>query len=154
MPTNIWGNPTWIFFHTLVENIRQDKFNEMKPIVINILKDTCKYLPCPYCAEGATKILNQSYIQNIRNKEHLIEFVRQFHNIVNVKLNNKTYTIDEIKQLNYKQYNFTIVIDNLFKAFNVKYGVMKLMTYNMHRNEYLKRLKINLKNYNALKISQ
>ena len=151
MPTNLWGKHTWIFFHTLVENVRQDKFNEMKPLVIDILKDTCRYLPCPYCAEDATKILNQSYINNIRNREDLIEFVRQFHNIVNIKLNNKTYTIDEMKNLNYKQYNFTIVVNNLFNLFNINYGAMKLITYNMHRKNFLKRLHRDIQLYIKLK---
>ena len=30
MSTTIWGNITWIFFHTLVHKIDESKFNEQK----------------------------------------------------------------------------------------------------------------------------
>ena len=53
MPTNVWGNATWLFFHVLVENVRQENFEKLKPLIIDIIKDTCSHLPCPYCAEDA-----------------------------------------------------------------------------------------------------
>jgi len=150
MPTELWGNATWLFFHVLVEKVNENKFNQMKSLVIEIIKDTCKHLPCPYCAEDASKVLNQAYIQNIKNKEHLIEFLRQFHNIINTKLNNKTYTIDEAVKKEYSNYNLSSIINNLFKIYNMKYGLMKMMTYNAQRKEYLKRLQINLNKYYTL----
>ena len=151
MPTNVWGNATWLFFHVLVENVRQENFEKLKPLIIDIIKDTCSHLPCPYCAEDATKIMNQGYIQNIKTQEHLIEFMRQFHNIVNTKLDNKTYTIQEFQKLNYKNYNLMMVINNLFKIYTMKHGIMKLMPYNLQRGYYLKRLQKNIQKFQEIK---
>jgi len=151
MPTKLWGNCTWLFFHVLAENIREDKFDVMKPLIIDIIKDTCIHLPCPYCAEDAVKIINQGYIQNIKNKEHLVEFLRQFHNIVNTKLGNKTVSIDEIKNLNYDKYNLIQIVNQLFKIYTIKYGIMKLMANNLQRSYYLKRLEKNIQKFQEIK---
>ena len=151
MPTNLWGNATWLFFHVLVENIPEEKFDKLKPVVIDIIKDTCRHLPCPYCAEDATKVINQGFIHNIKNREHLIEFMRQFHNIVNIKLDNKRYSIEETKDLNYKKYNLMMLINNLFKIYTMKHGIMKLMPYNLQRGYYLKRLQQNIQKFQEIK---
>lgn len=146
MPTNIWGNTTWLFFHTLVETIDETKFDILKPLIINIIKDTCEHLPCPYCAADATKILAQAYIQNIKKKSHLVEFVRQFHNIVNVKLGNKTFTIIEANKLSYATRSLIPIVNNLVQLYSIKHGLFKMMSYNMHKQAFLKRLVININN--------
>ena len=146
MPTNIWGNTTWLFFHTLVETMDETKFDILKPHIINIIKDTCEHLPCPYCAADATKILAQAYIQNIKKKSHLVEFVRQFHNIVNVKLGNKTFTIVEANKLSYKTRSLIPIVNNLVQLYSIKHGLFKMMSYNMHKQTFLKRLIININN--------
>lgn len=144
MPTNIWGNTTWLFFHTLAETMDETKFNLMKPIIINIIKDTCQHLPCPYCAADATKILEQAYIQNIRKKSHLVEFVRQFHNIVNVKLGNKVYSAREVKALPYAKFRLINIVNHMIEIYSVKHGLLKMMSYNMHKQDFLKRFVVNI----------
>ena len=146
MPTNIWGNTTWLFFHTLVETMDETKFAALKPLIINIIKDTCEHLPCPYCAADATKILAQAYTQNIKKKSHLVEFVRQFHNIVNVKLGNKTLTMVEAKNLHYTTRRVLPIVNNLVQIYSIKHGMLKMMSYNMHKQAFLKRLVLNINN--------
>ena len=77
--------------------------------------------------------------------------MRQFHNIVNTKLDNKTYTIQEFQKLNYKNYNLMMVINNLFKIYTMKHGIMKLMPYNLQRGYYLKRLQKNIQKFQEIK---
>ena len=151
MPTNIWGNTTWLFFHTLVETMDETKFDALKPLIINIIKDTCEHLPCPYCAADATKILAQAYTQNIKKKSHLVEFVRQFHNIVNVKLGNKTFSMVEAKKLPYSKQPLIPIINNLIQIYSIKHGLLKMMSYNMHKQDFLKRLVVNINNLHKLK---
>ena len=146
MPTNIWGNTTWLFFHTLVETMDETKFDALKPLIINIIKDTCEHLPCPYCAADATKILAQAYTQNIKKKSHLVEFVRQFHNIVNVKLGNKTLTMVEAKNLHYATRRVLPIVNNLVQIYSIKHGMLKMMSYTMHKQAFLKRLVLNINN--------
>ena len=146
MPTNIWGNTTWLFFHTLVETMDENKFDDLKPLIIEILIDTCQHLPCPYCAADASKILGQAYIQNIRKKSHLVEFVRQFHNIINVKLGHKTISIIETKNLHYDKHKLIPIVNQLVSIYSIKHGLLKMMSYNMHKQDFLKRLIINIQN--------
>ena len=150
MPTNIWGNTTWLFFHTLVETMDESKFDAMKPIIINIIKDTCQHLPCPYCAADATKVLEQAYIQNIRKKSHLVEFVRQFHNIINVKLGNKVYSAAEVKAMPYATQPLIAIVNHLVQIYSVKHGLLKMMSYNMHKQDFLKRLIVNIQQLQRL----
>ena len=84
MNSNNWGTITWIFFHTLAEKIKDEHFENNKEFFINIIIKTCNHLPCPDCSEHATKVLSQAYLNNIKTKKHFVEFLRQFHNIVNI----------------------------------------------------------------------
>ena len=93
MNSKIWGTITWLFFHTLAEKIHENKFEKVKVDVINIIILVCNNLPCPDCSNHATEVLKKAYISNIQSKKHLIEFLRQFHNIVNIKIGKQEFTI-------------------------------------------------------------
>ena len=81
-----WGKHTWIFIHTLAAKIAANHFSKVKNKIISLILNICKNLPCPACSQHADIVLKQAYITNISTKSHLIEFLRQFHNIVNIKL--------------------------------------------------------------------
>ena len=151
MPTEKWGNITWAFFHTLVQKVDENKFDKMLPIVLNIITDTCTHLPCPTCASDGSDILKQGYTKNIKTKAHLVEFIRQFHNIVNVKLGQKTYTRQEVQDLKYEDKNINILFNEMVRIFSTKYGLMKMMSYNMHKEQFLKRLKVNISKFQQIR---
>ena len=151
MPTDIWGNATWVFFHTLAQQVDENKTAIMIPLAIEIIKDTCNHLPCPYCSDDAVKIINKAYIKNIKKKSHLIEFVYQFHNIVNTKLKKRTYTKDEVNTL-YDNENLTKLSKQVAILYSKKYGMMKLMSYNMHKELFLKRFVNNINKFQIIKM--
>ena len=87
-----WGNITWILFHSIAECIQEDNFQLVKQPIIELITIICSNLPCPDCSQHATSLLKQSLIQNISCKLHLKEFLRQFHNKVNIRLNKPIFT--------------------------------------------------------------
>ena len=99
-----WGNITWLLFHSLAEKIDDNSFSIVKDQLIYFIKYTCENLPCPICANHATETLKSGNINLINKKSDLIEFLRQFHNIVNDTLNKETigkiYVIQKYKKAN------------------------------------------------------
>jgi len=140
MSNKEWGNITWKLFHTLAAQINEEKFPEVRAKLINIVIRTCKNLPCPFCADHASNhVLKRCYINNIKTKAHFIEFLRQLHNIVNIKLQKKTFTMNEINDM-YTSVNLRSTIHEFIRLYSVQYHNMRLMVNNMHRRQFLKDL--------------
>ena len=137
MPTNQWGNATWLLFHTLAAQIDEDKFNNNKIILIDIVVSTCSHLPCPICMNDAKNIINKANINNIQNKADFIEFLRQFHNIVNIKLGNKTYSEEEIVNM-YDKKNLVNVINHFIQIYSRSSGNMKMIAQSFQRKNFIK----------------
>ena len=152
MYKNEWGNITWKFFHTFAECIEDNLFPKIKDKAIDIIICICNNLPCPICQEHATITIQKAYIKKIQTKKHFKEFLRQFHNIVNIKLDKKTYSRSEVENM-YKNINIYNVINKFIYIFNKKEFNVKLMTNNLHKSIFIKSFisKINSIQY-ALKI--
>ena len=139
MNSNNWGTITWIFFHTLAEKIKDEHFENNKEFFINIIINTCNHLPCPDCSQHATKVLSEAYLNNIKTKKHFVEFLRQFHNIVNIKLNKKELMREEMQNL-YENNNLSLVLFNLIQTYKSIKTSERLMMYNFYRNKFLSQL--------------
>lgn len=139
MNSKYWGTITWIFFHTFAEKIKDEHFENNKEFFINIIINTCNHLPCPECSEHATKVLGQAYLNNIKTKKHFVEFLRQFHNIVNIKTNKKELTSEEIMDL-YKNNNLSLILINLIHTYKSIKTSERLMMYNFYRDKFLSQL--------------
>ena len=138
MSTKEWGNITWKLFHTLAAQIDEDKFSEVREKLINIVIETCNHLPCPDCSDDASnKILKRASIKNIRTKIHFIEFLRQMHNIVNIKLFKKTFTMEEIKDM-YNDVNLGATIQQFIYIYSKPTASPRLMAHNMHKKQFIK----------------
>ena len=115
-----WGKYTWILFHIIVEKIDPLSFNKISFKIINWIKKICLNLPCPYCSEHATTLLNKYKNYNkILNKEDLKRFIYEFHNIVNKKVGKKIQDIDVLEK--YKNGNLNKYIKNMELSFYIKY---------------------------------
>ena len=139
MPTDKWGNATWLLFHTLAAQIDEDKFNNNKIILIDIIVSTCSHLPCPICMNDAKKIISKANITNIQNKTDFIEFLRQFHNIVNIKLGNKTYSEEEIENM-YAKINLVNIISQFIQIYSEPSGNMRMIVHSFQRKNFLKNI--------------
>lgn len=148
MSNKEWGNITWKLFHSLAAQVNEAKFSEVRDKLINIIINTCNNLPCPFCKEHASnKVIKRAYINNIKTKAHYIDFLRQLHNIVNIKLYKKTYSMEEIKDM-YNNTNLGMIIKEFIRIYSIQYHNMRFISDSMHRNEYVKNL---IKELNSIK---
>ena len=144
-----WGKYTWYLFHALAEKINNKHFDKGYVKIISWIKLICLNLPCPYCAEHASTLLNKYKLYHkIKNKEDLKEFIFEFHNIVNKKTKkrlenkdvlNKYKTINMHKLLQLWNYNFILNIQDLhyFKQKNDILYVKKKVINDIKNNIYL-----------------
>ena len=142
----LWGEPTWYFFHTIAEKIKENHFNQLKKELFDHIKAICNNLPCPDCANHATAYMNKVNFDAIRNKEQLKMLFFKFHNEVNA---NKNYELFEYTDLHDK-YSSAITINiirNFFYHFSQKQFNVRLDTSNYQRRILLKELKMWLEKY-------
>lgn len=135
-----WGNVTWYLFHGIAEKIKEDKFLELKPTIISIIKLICSNLPCPDCADHATKFLNTINLDNIQNKNDFKIFLFKFHNMINSKTNKPQFSKEDFDN-KYKN----IIVPKIFKYFIKIYSINnkseKMMMYTAFKNSFLSNLK-------------
>ena len=137
--TSIWGPPTWILFHTLIEKMTDDGFNKVGLQLFRYFKRICNNLPCPDCAQHATQFLSRVNIANIKSKTDLKNMFYLFHNVVNKRKNKSMYNVNNLEQ-HYKSNNTINVYNNFIKNFKTK-GNMRLLADAFQRTILLKEFK-------------
>lgn len=98
-----WGIPTWYFFHTFAEKITENHFLKNRDECLNILKEICSNLPCPYCTDHAKQYLKNNHFDKIKTKDELKIFFFKFHNNVNKRNKKKEFDMgvtDQYKNMN------------------------------------------------------
>ena len=116
-----WGNITWILFHSLAESVNPNYFNQAKPLILNFINLTCENLPCPICSNHAKDTLSKAYLNQINSKADLIEFLRQFHNIVNIQTDKPIVNKEEVIKI-YKRPKLNEIINKFIEVYSVSYG--------------------------------
>ena len=125
----IWGKYTWIFFHTLVEKIKDDKFNQYKNMICGMIANLCSCLPCPTCKEHAMEALKRKNIFAVRSKQELKLFIYQFHNTVSCRKGMPTPDLRILEQ--YKHSNLRRATQSFAQHFST--NTPGLMTQQMKR---------------------
>ncbi len=129
-----WGKYTWIFFHCLAEKIKPEFFITMKFKLINWIKMICKILPCPYCSEHATLLLEKYRdYDKMNTKEDFKIFLFTFHNIVNRKTHKHIQNTQILKL--YEKYDFRVASADWFNNFIVNQTDVKLLFDKKQRNK-------------------
>ena len=114
--TKIWGPPTWIFLHTFIEKMNDSFYVDNITTILNLIKDVCFNLPCLICmgeADHARSYLKNIISTDVPTKNHMKEFLFNFHNHVNERLHKPQFT-------NFNQYK-RAKLNNIFKYFSVHY---------------------------------
>ncbi len=136
----LWGEPTWFLFHTLAEKIKEEEFRVLRKELLDFILRICNYLPCPTCAEHATKYLKGINFDAIQTKENLKLMLFSFHNEVN---KNKGYELFHVNDLNEK-YSSAVtinIVQNFFVHFSKKHYSIKMSVDGFHRQKLLKSFK-------------
>tara|TARA_Y100000591_G_scaffold126524_1_gene108399 strand:- start:18558 stop:19013 length:456 start_codon:yes stop_codon:yes gene_type:complete len=131
-----WGNITWFLFHSLAERIKEEYFPVFKQRLITFITSTCDHLPCPICAGHATETLRKANIGLINTKGDFIEFLRQFHNIVNIKLKKSIFTKEEVL-IKYKRGYLPLIIQQFFKVYTHNYKNMSALMSAFQRKLFI-----------------
>ena len=93
-----WGTITWIFFHTLAEKIKEDRFEEHKAFLFGVVTSLCHCLPCPDCRAHAVKTLREHPMGAIKTKAQFKSYLHSFHNSVNVRRKKKPKGADVLEK--------------------------------------------------------
>lgn len=135
----LWGQPTWFFFHTLAEKVKEEHFNKIRFELFSFIKQICNNLPCPDCARHATKYMNGINFHAILNKEQFKVMLFNFHNEVNIQKKYDTFDYADI--VKYKSAVTINIVSHFFHHFNKKTYNVKLDISGFHRNNLLKRMR-------------
>jgi len=137
-PPAIWGPPIWKFFHSLVENIKDEHFNDVGFPCFNIIKQICKNLPCPDCSNHATQFLSSIRFQHIKTKNDFKHLIYIFHNVVNKKKNKPLFNVSDLNI--YNKTNIIQQFNNFVASYKTR-GQMKLMADGFARDITVKSVK-------------
>tara|TARA_Y100000389_G_C17464904_1_gene524651 strand:- start:1163 stop:1762 length:600 start_codon:yes stop_codon:yes gene_type:complete len=124
-PDMSWGKPYWYFFHTLAEKIKEDKFDEYKKDLIDIIIKLCHNLPCPECSRHASEYLKKNDFRKINTKYELKLMLYTFHNTINKRKGYKEFTLDELNT-KYSSANTKEVIVNFMKYCPYRNGKLSM----------------------------
>lgn len=128
-----WAAPTWIFFHTLAEKVKEEHFALIKTPLLNMISNVCANLPCPDCAGHAREYMSKINFNAIQTKRDFIQLFYVFHNAVNER---KGFPIESPEILSvYSTYNLVAVISNFIYFFENKHMSPRLMSDDFMRRQ-------------------
>ena len=132
----IWGNACWFLFHGVAMKLRNDREDLVKPIFDKLLY-ICRHLPCPICSQHAINTFNKAKRENIRTKDDLINFLFQFHNIVNSQTRSPQFTMEEHNNM-YNRISLVCAFNNWRSVMSRNLPGDRSMLYTMSRNNMIK----------------
>jgi hypothetical protein len=138
MSPNKWGPPVWTLLHTLAEKITDIGYSRIGIQLFNHIYRICNSLPCPDCADHATKFLAKVNVGALKTKSNLKNILYVFHNVVNVRKRKSVFHTSHLDT--YKNKNLINVYNNFVQVYNTR-GNLKLLTESFQRDRVLKEFK-------------
>lgn len=150
MKPEVWGPPIWNLFHSLIEKINDDDYRSIGLELFGFIKQICNYLPCPECANHATRFLSGVKSETVNNKEGLRKIIFILHQNVNMRKQKKSFAYNDLEI--YKSKNIINVFNNFVNSYKSTTGNMKLLTEGFQRQMIVKEFrKWFLKNFKSFK---
>jgi len=91
-----WAIPTWLFLHTLVAQVPEERYSTIRDDLVYQIKNICAVLPCPDCAKHATDYLQGMRPGHVPTKEALKIALWRFHNVVNARTNKPVFPLESM----------------------------------------------------------
>ena len=139
-----WGPSTWLLLHSLSFKVKEEEFDSVKLELIDIFKQMCFVLPCPYCQKHAKEYITSKDFNKIKSKQDFIDMLWVFHNIVNVKTGKKVYKREDLKV--YENAVLKNVVINFQRTFMKPINNQRLLMDTLGRERVIQRLNVFLKN--------
>lgn len=131
-----WGNATWYMFHTLAFKLKDENSTEIRELLKHI-SNVCYNLPCPDCRQHAKNTLSRSNLKLIKTKQDLINFLLQFHNLVNRRLKKPVLTLDEHNKL-YIRARTSNIVSHFMHVMSKNSNNSRSMLDSLHRQRVIK----------------
>ena len=126
-----WGEPTWFLLHTLAQKISAEGFSQIRTELFQLIIRICSNLPCPECAEHATKYLESIHFHAITTKDDLKILLWNFHNTVNERKGYPLFSFENLSKYNHA--NTGNIVRNFMHHFEKKGFNMRLAAHSFHR---------------------
>ena len=127
-----WGEPVWFFFHTIAEKVHPESFPKIRVELLKIISNICRNLPCPLCSQHAVVYLDNTNMNLIQTKEHLIEFFYNFHNEVNKRKGFQQFP-RELLHEKYSKANTSNIVHYFLVSFLDKSYSIRMIADDFHR---------------------
>tara|TARA_Y100001972_G_scaffold81750_1_gene99414 strand:- start:1864 stop:2469 length:606 start_codon:yes stop_codon:yes gene_type:complete len=95
--TKNWGEKYWDLMHTVSYTYPNNPTIEDKMYIQDFYESICNFLPCDDCKQESKKYIENNPIQ-FENRTEIIEWVLNFHNFINIRLNKKIWNIDQLNK--------------------------------------------------------
>jgi len=128
-----WGEPVWLFLHTMAEKIKEDTFSQIKDDLLKTIVTICANLPCPDCANHARQYMSAINFNTIQTKKDLKDMLFRFHNSINQKKGFPLFPYDELDE----KYSAAVTINivrNFLSTFQQKNYSIRMIANDFHRS--------------------
>lgn len=136
MSKQAWGNATWYMMHTLAQKLRPENSSAV-PVIITHFENICRNLPCPDCAEHASRMFATANIHAVVDKSTLIQFLYQLHEAVNRRLRKQSLSMDACQELYSRAHTMSILTHFFHVMKNIK-SQDRAMIYGFRRQQCIK----------------
>jgi hypothetical protein len=129
MTPKVWGPPIWIFLHSFSVNISEEGYARVGGQFFSFLTRICRMLPCPDCADHATKFISLVKLQTLKTKYDMANMLCNFHNSVNKR--KRLPFFHNLRLSSYEKVNILSAFNNFVIAFTLP--SQRLMNESLHR---------------------
>lgn len=136
-----WGEPTWFFFHTIAEKVKEEKFDIIRKELLNLVYSICANLPCPDCASHASDYMKGINFNSIQTKQNFKDLLFTFHNAVNEKKGFEKFPYDKLDE-KYSKAVFVNIVQNFLIHFQNKHSSIHMIANDLHRNRVVEQIKL------------
>lgn len=130
-----WGPTTWAFFHTIVEGIKVEYYEQVHRELFIHIRNICQYLHCPECSAHASRYLKSIRSSQIKTHNDFKMVMYQFHNEVNRR---KKKAIFDEKELNIYENKKISQTFNAFSQYYCKTGNLQQISQSFQRKLIIK----------------
>ena len=136
MSKQAWGNATWFMMHTLAQKLRPEYASAVPSLLLQF-ENVCRNLPCPDCAEHASRMFATANIAAVVDKDSLMRFLYELHDAVNRRLGKPCPTMDECCEL-YSRGRTVVILQHFFQVMKNIKSQDRAMIYGFRRQQCMK----------------
>ena len=128
-----WGEPVWVFLHTMAHKIKVDSFPILRSELLKHVYTICTNLPCPDCSAHAKNYLNGINFNNITTRNDLKNMLYEFHNSVNIRKGFAVFTKEQL-EVKYDSAVFNSTINYFLTVFLDKHASPRMISDDIYRS--------------------